>query len=89
MDNEQGLLLARAIQEIRVLLSSYLGSQSSADLSVRAAAHLAYALHNEALAVIDGGSYSVENALQKITAAERMLKTSYSEHLKAGPMRDA
>ncbi|WP_172202687.1 hypothetical protein [Niveibacterium sp. COAC-50] len=89
MDKDQGRLLALAIQEIRVLLAGHLGSKPSAEISVRAAAHLAYALHNEAQAVIDGGSYSVEQALHKIAAAELMLNTSYSDQLKAAPSRDA
>jgi hypothetical protein len=39
------------------LLSGYLGTQSSGDISVRQAAHLAYALHNEALAILERGIF--------------------------------
>ena len=53
----QAKILAQAIYEIRLLLSGYLGSQNKGDTSVREAAHLAYALHNEALAVIEGKDF--------------------------------
>lgn len=48
--------VALALYQIRILLSDYLGSQNEGDIVVRQAAHLAYALHNEALAVVEGGT---------------------------------
>jgi len=39
----QAKILARALYEVRLLLSGYLGSQTVADINVRQAAHLAYA----------------------------------------------
>ena len=56
---EQTRLLAAALCEIRVLLAGYLGSQCDSEVSIRQAAHLAYALHNEALAIIEGQSLSL------------------------------
>jgi hypothetical protein len=52
-----GKAVALALYQVRVLLSGYLGSQATGDISVRQAAHLAYALHNEALAILEGGSF--------------------------------
>lgn len=46
--SDQAKVLAQAIYEIRVLLSGYLGSENEGELPVRQAAHLAYALHNQA-----------------------------------------
>ena len=54
LPDTQTKILAQALFEIRLLLSNYLGSDNSADLCVRLAAHLAYALHNEALSVMEG-----------------------------------
>ena len=44
--------VALALYQIRILLSGYLGTSSKGDISVRQAAHLAYASHNEALAIL-------------------------------------
>ena len=51
----QARILAPGIHEIRLLLAGYLESQNAGDPVVRRAAHLAYALHHEALSIIDGG----------------------------------
>lgn len=53
----QAKILAQGIYEISQLLSDYLGSQPEGDPVVRRAARLAYALHNEALSVIEGGTF--------------------------------
>ena len=77
-------LLAHALFEIRVLLAGYLGSTNEGDPVVRRAAHLAYALHNEALAVTEGRSFSIEDALQKLAAVDAMFGESYVERFRAG-----
>jgi hypothetical protein len=71
-DQQQVQLLARALYEIRLILSGYIGSTVEADTSVRVAAHLAYALHNEAEAVANGGSFNLEVARSKIRAVDKM-----------------
>jgi hypothetical protein len=78
-------LLAHALVEIRVLLAGYLGSRNEGDPVVRRAAHLAYALHNEALAVTEGRSFSIEDALQKLAAVDAMFGESYAERFRAEP----
>ena len=50
----QDQVLAFAVYEIRLLLAHHLGSDDTPDPSVRTAAHLAYALHNQADAVLHG-----------------------------------
>ena len=72
-------MLAQAIYEIRLLLSGYLGSGAEGDECVRAAAHLSYALHNEALAVMNGGSFDPEEALAKLKAVDRMFSLDLAE----------
>ncbi len=66
-------VLAQAIFDIRVLLSAYLGSQASGDPAVREAAHLAYALHNEALAVLEGRHFDPAEAIARVGAVDAML----------------
>lgn len=66
-------LLAHALLHIRLLLAGFLGSQNQGPLEVRVAAHLAYALHNEALAVIGGKCFDVPSALQKVGHIDQVL----------------
>jgi len=47
-------LLAAALLEIRILLGDCLGSVNDAPPKTRIAAHLAYALHNEAETIHEG-----------------------------------
>jgi hypothetical protein len=44
-----------------------------ADPSVRIAAHLAYALHNDALAVLEGNGFNAEDALKRVAALDSLL----------------
>jgi len=72
-------ILAQGIFEIRVLLSGYLGSQNPADPLVRRAASLAYALHNEALAIIEGnGTFDTTEAVDKVRAVDRMFNETFA-----------
>lgn len=79
--SDQSKLLAKALYEIRLLLSGYLGSSVDADISVRVAAHIAYALHNEALAVCDGKTFDLADAVRKIEAIDGWLDQRVSERL--------
>ena len=85
MPNNQSQIkfLAQAIYEIRLLLSGYLGSQNKDDAPVREAAHLAYALHNEALAVIEGKDFDTEQAIFKIRDVDKMFNESFSPRFQA------
>ncbi|MEL6446260.1 MAG: hypothetical protein AAF089_17545 [Bacteroidota bacterium] len=71
-------VLAQAIFEIRVLLSGYIGSADQGDERVRMAAHLAYALHNEALAVLEGGSLDIEESLSRVRAVDSVFGEDFS-----------
>lgn len=54
-------------------LSGHLGSQNDGDIGVRQAAHLAYALHNEALALVEGGTFDPESVNRRLAAVDEML----------------
>lgn len=72
MQNETELLAA-ALLEIRILLADCLGSVNDAPLRTRIAAHLAYALHNEAEAVHEGRPVDANAALARISAIDAIL----------------
>lgn len=75
-------LMAAAIYEIRLLLSKYLGSKNESDDSVRLAAHLSYALHNDALSIIEGGGgFDVDAAKKRIRQAEVVVGHKYADNL--------
>lgn len=78
-------LLAHALYEIRVLLAGHLGSKNEGDPVVRRAAHIAYALHNEALAIAEGRSFSREDALGKLAAVDAMFGERYVERFQVEP----
>ncbi|WP_110970431.1 hypothetical protein [Pseudomonas huaxiensis] len=73
MQTEQTRLLALALLEIRVLLTDFLGSDVDAPMSVRVAAHMAYALHNEAEAVYNNSGFQIEQVSAKIAAIDQIL----------------
>lgn len=83
----QTKILAQAIYEIRLLLSDYLGSEAEGDIAVREAAHLAYALHNDALTVLDGKSFNEKHAISKIGAVDTMFNERFSQRF-AGLVHD-
>lgn len=79
----QTKILAQALFEVRVLLSSYLGSDNSGDISVRAAAHLAYALHNEALSVMEGRNFDTGHIAERLRAVDRIVNSDFSRRFSA------
>lgn len=81
--NSQEKILAQGIYEIRLLLSGYLGSQNAGDPAVRRAAHIAYALHNEALAVTGGGTFDCVKAMDKIRAVDRMFEETFTSRFES------
>ena len=68
LDSSQ--LLAWALYDIRLLLSSHIGGASQSSPYVRAAAELAYALHNLALAEMQGDAFSEASFLKGLARAE-------------------
>ena len=81
MDDAETRLIANALYEIRSLLASYVGSGSEAPTEVRFAAHLAYALHNEASASAAGIGFDLDAALKKVAAIDDILGTSEGRRL--------
>lgn len=75
MTATENRVLAQVLYEIRLLLSGYLGSQIEADINVRTAAHLAYALHNDALTVLEGGSFDTADAVRRLEAIDSIIGT--------------
>ena len=86
--NSEVKLLAHALYQMRILLSGHLGSENKSPIEVRVAAHLAYALHNEALAIMEGRHFDVSLALNKIEAIDNILGTEdgtwFSRHFSTG-----
>ena len=70
-DNLELRLFAAALYQIRVLLSGHVGSNTNEP--VTAAAELAYALHNEALAALAGNDVNVPAALQRLSKLQSLL----------------
>jgi hypothetical protein len=69
-------LLAATVFELRVLLAGQLDD----DGSVGDAARLAYALHNQALAVLEQKPFNVDDALQQLERFESKLGRKYLDH---------
>ena len=77
----QNQVLAFAVYEIRLLLAHHLGSGDTSDPAVRAAAHLAYALHNQADAVLQGGIFDPQRAIDALNSVDRILATNFQARL--------
>lgn len=83
-------ILAFAVYELRLLLAGHLGSNPTSDPALRVAAHLAYALHNQALAVLEGRTFSTAEAEAAIASVDRLCGESFSQRLSAvaeGPVQ--
>lgn len=85
----QEQVLAFAVYEIRLLLAQYLGSGESPDPAVKAAAHLAYALHNQADAVLQGGQFNPEQATLALGALDQVLATNFQARLSHAVRQEA
>ena len=78
---EHARLMAAAVYEIRLLLSDHLGTECNSDPCVRLAAHLAYALHNDALAVLEPDEeFDLDAARKRIRAAESIVGDAYADN---------
>ncbi|CAD0304809.1 hypothetical protein ABQZ69_05245 [Xanthomonas sp. WHRI 8391] len=89
MTATQEQLFAFALYEIRYLLAGHLGSQRESDLSVRAAAHLAYAMHNEAETVLHGGAFDPGSVVARLGVVDEMLGTDFQRRLAEATRDDA
>ncbi|MCZ4307200.1 hypothetical protein O4G98_20920 [Zoogloeaceae bacterium G21618-S1] len=78
---DQAKILAFAVFELRLLLAGHLGSNAVGEPSVRAAAHLAYALHNQALAVLEGRQFSPAEAIEAIAKVDQMFGENFVKQL--------
>lgn len=81
MNDQEAKILANAVYQIRLLLSGYLGSATEAPIDVRVAAHLAYALHNEAIALVEGRGFDKERALEKVKGIDGILGGHHGSEL--------
>ena len=89
MDVTQNQLLAFAIYEIRQLLAHHLGSDDTPDPAVKAAAHLAYSLHNQADAILQGRTFDPQQAIESLNAVDRMLATNFQARFLQSVSHDA
>lgn len=80
-DLDQTKILAFAVYEIRLLLAGHLGSEDTTEPAVRAAAHLAYALHNQALAVLEGRSFDPAEAVKAIARVDKAFGEYFVQQL--------
>ncbi|MBK6907003.1 MAG: hypothetical protein IPH08_07905 [Rhodocyclaceae bacterium] len=78
---DQAKILAFAVFELRLLLAGHLGSNAVGEPSVRAAAHLAYALHNQALAVLEGRQFNPTEAIEAIAKVDQMFGENFVQQL--------
>lgn len=79
---DQSKILAFAVFELRLLLAGHLGPESSSEPAIKAAAHLAYALHNQALAVLEGNSFNPTEAVEAIARVDQMFGENFVQQLK-------
>lgn len=68
-------LLAYALYRLKILLGAHLGSQNTSPTELRVAAHLSYALHEEALAVLEDRNFDLEAALAKLDVIDGIVGT--------------
>ena len=80
-------LFAAALSRIRILLSSHVGSDTQGPEA--AAAALAYALHNEALAALSNQSVDVSAALSNLTRLEPLLGAAVLAELRETVLNEA
>ena len=82
MDNKgiQLKILAQAVYELRLLLSDHLGSNDNETQCETISAHLAYALHNDALAVIEDRTedFDITQAIAQIKQVDERFGEQFS-----------
>ena len=79
--SEHARLMAAAVYELRLLLADHLGSDCDSDPCLRLAAHLAYALHNDALAMFEHDeTFDLDAARRRIRTAESIVGDIYADN---------
>jgi len=76
---DQAQILAFSVFELRLLLAEHLGGNNNSDPSTRAAAHLAYSLHNEALAVLEGRDFDANTAVQAMAKVDALFGENFAQ----------
>ena len=79
-NNSQAKLLAAALYEIRLQLVGRVGKTDDSPETLAGA--LAYALHNDALAVLEGNSFDEDAAWRRLKGVDERLGTDVSERLR-------
>jgi uncharacterized protein len=74
-------IMAFAVFELRLLLAGHLAPDSQADPATRAAARLAYSLHNQALAVLEGRSFDSTGAIEAIANVDKEFGENFVQQL--------
>jgi hypothetical protein len=74
-------IMAQAVYELRGLLSGYLGNINPETQCESLSAHLSYALHNEALAILEDRpeDFNVDDAINKIKRVDEMYGGQFGE----------
>jgi len=85
----QNQILAFALFELRLLLAGHLGSDAKSEPEVRAAAHLAYALHNQALAALENRPFDTRQALEAIARVDAEFGENFMQQLSEAVNRGA
>ena len=81
-DISREMIFAAVLYEMRCQLSAYLGSNVDAPDDVRMAAHLAYALHNDAASVANGSDaqeFDYRQLQEQLMAAEKMIGSCFAD----------
>jgi len=77
-------ILALAVYELRLLLSHHLGSEEQESQAEALSAHLAYSLHNDALAIIENREedFDIDKTLSSIEKVDNMFGNDFNERFK-------
>jgi uncharacterized pyridoxal phosphate-containing UPF0001 family protein len=75
--------------ELRLLLAGQLAPDPQAEPAVRAAAHLAYALHNQALAVLAGKSFDAAQVPEAIARVDKQFGENFVQQFEEAVSRAA
>ncbi len=77
-------ILALAVYELRLLLSHHLGSKEQESQAEALSAHLAYSLHNDALAIIENREedFDIDKTISSIEKVDNMFGNDFSERIK-------
>ena len=85
LESAQLKIMAQAVYELRILLSEHLGSKNEENTCESIAAHLVYALHNDALAIIEGHpeDFHIEKSIKNISRVDELFGEQFSERFQS------